>query len=46
MSGLKQFSDAEGKEVVPIIVAHDFPPDMEEYLKGLRIKYYWSYELE
>ena len=46
LSKVKQFSDAEGKEVVPIIVAHDFPPDMEKYLKEQGIKYYWSYELE
>ncbi len=46
LSQVKRFSEAEGTEVVPLIVAHDFPPEMEKYLKELGIKYYWSYELE
>ena len=46
LSHVKRLSEARGQEVVPIVVAHDFPPEMEEHLKGLGIKYYWSYELE
>ena len=46
LSRVKQLSQIKGKDVVPIVVAHDFPPEIEEYLKGTEIRYYWSYELE
>ena len=46
LSRVRQVEEKEGKKVIALIVAHDFLPEMEEYLRSLGIKYYWSYELE
>jgi len=43
---MKTLEEIEGKQVVPVIVAHDFTPEMEEFLRKEGIKYYWSYELD
>ncbi len=42
----KKVADIEGKNPFYIIVAHDFPPAIEEFLKSSGISYVWSYELE
>ncbi len=36
----------QGVEIFPIVVAHDFPPAIEEFLREEKIPYIWSYELE
>jgi len=36
----------EGKNPFFVIVAHDFPPAIEDFLKSNDIPYVWSYELE
>jgi len=33
-------------EVLPVMIAHDIPLEIEEYLKKNNITYYWSYDLE
>jgi len=33
-------------EVISVIVAHDIPLEIEEYLRENNITYYWSYDLE
>ncbi len=43
---LKKIEAQEGIKVFPIVVAHDFTPEMEDRLKELGITYYWSFELE
>ncbi len=43
---IKKIEAQEGTKVFPIVVAHDFTPEMEERLKKLGITYYWSFELE
>ncbi len=42
----KKVADIEGKKPFYIIVAHDFPPAIEEFLRSSDIAYVWSYELE
>jgi len=42
----QKIADAEKKSPFYIFVAHDFPPDIEEFLKSSEIPYVWSYELE
>ncbi len=42
----KKVADIEGKNPFYIIVAHDFPPAIEEFLRSSDIAYVWSYELE
>ncbi len=32
-------------EIVTVFVAHDYPPDIEQYIKAKGIIYFWSYEL-
>ena len=46
MKRVKKIEEQEGVKVFPLVVAHDFTPDMEERLKELGITYYWSFELE
>jgi len=42
----KKVADIEGKKPFYIIVAHDFPPAIEDFLRSSDISYVWSYELE
>ena len=42
----KKVADIEGKKPFYIIVAHDFPPAIEDFLRSNDISYVWSYELE
>ncbi|MBW1974646.1 MAG: hypothetical protein JRI45_03625 [Deltaproteobacteria bacterium] len=42
----EKISTQEGLEIFPLVVAHDFPPPIEEFLKEKNIPYFWSYELE
>ena len=42
----KKVADIEGKKPFYIIVAHDFPPTIEDFLRSSDISYVWSYELE
>ncbi len=46
LSRVKQVEEMEGLKAVVLVIAHDFRPEMEEYLRELGVKYYWSYELE
>ncbi len=43
---IKKIERHEGTKVFPVIVAHDFTPEMENRLKELGIAYYWSFDLE
>ena len=39
-------AELEGKKPFYLFVAHDFPPEIEEFLRANNIPYIWSYELE
>ncbi len=39
-----KIGEQEKLEVFPLMVAHDFPPSIEEFLKEKAIAYFWSYE--
>ncbi len=41
-----KIGEQEGLEVFPLVVAHDFPPSIEKFLKEKAIAYFWSYEIE
>ncbi len=42
----EKVAELEGKKPFYIFVAHDFPPEIEEFLQSNDISYIWSYELE
>ena len=42
----QKVAEIEGKNPFYIIVAHDFPPAIEDFLRSNDIPYVWSYELE
>ena len=42
----QKVAEIEGKNPFYIIVAHDFPPAIEDFLRSNNIPYVWSYELE
>ncbi len=43
---VEKIGSDQGVEIFPIVVAHDFPPAIEEFLREEKIPYIWSYELE
>ena len=43
---VKRMEKQEGIKVIPVVVAHDFPPEIETYLDELGVTYYWSYEFD
>jgi len=45
LKGLSRIQKALGKEVVPILVTYQTPPQVEEYVREKGIKLYFSYEL-
>ena len=42
----EKVAELEGKKLFYLFVAHDFPPEIEEFLRSNNIPYIWSYELE
>ena len=42
----EKVAELEGKKPFYLFVAHDFPPEIEEFLRANNIPYIWSYELE
>ena len=42
----QKVAEIEGKNPFFVIVAHDFPPAIEDFLRTNDIPYVWSYELE
>ncbi len=42
----QKIAEKERKNPFYIFVAHDFPPDIEEFLRSHNISYFWSYELD
>ena len=42
----QKVAEIEGKNPFFVIVAHDFPPAIEDFLRSNDIPYVWSYELE
>ncbi len=43
---IRKIERHEGIKVFPVVVAHDFTPEMQDKLEELRIAYYWSFDLE
>ncbi|SFM74083.1 hypothetical protein, partial [Thermodesulforhabdus norvegica] len=41
-----KIAEQEEFELFPVMVAHDFPPEIEEFVKHMNIAHFWSYELE